>query len=72
MRNGLKRKAKTNGHVESVSPDLLAVLQSSINKLQVAQIAKDAIVQEVVERYKLVGTVTLDLTTGIITREVKA
>lgn len=73
MSNNLRaiKRHKASGKPENISPDLLGVLQSSMRKLEVAQIAKNAIVQEVIERYKLSATDSLDLTTGQITREVK-
>jgi hypothetical protein len=54
---------------EIVSADLLAVLQEAQAALNMAQVGYNAITQGIIRQYKLNGSDSLDLITGIITRE---
>lgn len=56
---------------ETISPELLALIQSLNGKLQTAKIGYEAVVNEVFAQYKLAEGDGVDLATGVIKRKAK-
>lgn len=59
----------SNGHPETVSPELLQLLRTSRQAADIAQIEFNGIVNHVLQQY---GAESVDLATGVITRKPEA
>lgn len=67
----MKKPKPVQAKTETLSPDLLAVFLAAKSKMDIAQAAYNAIAEEIVQQYKLTGKDSIDLGSGIITREQK-